>query len=168
MATEGSTLAMKNLRRALLCLALCTPTVALGQGGTNNTVTTSTCTAYGLTDSQLIQLEDTVGPGTILIGDRGSCTLQPPVPGCGTGTLSDPYDSVNPACSAAVVASFTAGTAFEVLAGTSNINVNTVSFIPTAAAQGSTPVPLGPWVPLGSGLGIVLLALLWSRRAGRA
>ncbi len=164
MATEGSAPAMKNLHRTLLCLALCLPTVALGQGGSNTTITNSTCTAYGLTDTPLVLLEETMGPGTILIGDRGSCTLQPPVPGCGTGTVSDPYDAENPACSGAVVASFTAGTPFEVLAGTNNINVNTVTFIPTAAAQRSTPVPLGPWVPLGSGLGIVLLALLWSHR----
>ncbi len=159
---------MTSLRRLLLCLAVCMPTVALGQTGSNTTTTNSTCTAYGVTDNLLLLLEETIGPTSILIGDRGSCTLQPPVPGCGTGTVSDPYDSANPACSAAVVASFTAGTSFEVLAGTVNLNINQVTFIPTAAAQGSTPVPLGPWVPLGSGLGIVLLALLWSRRAGRA
>ena len=159
---------MTSLRRLLLCLAVCLPTVALGQGSVNSTVTNSTCTAYGLTDTLLVQLEESIGPGTILVGDRGSCTLQPPAPGCGTGTLSDPYDAENPACSEPVLASFTAGTPFDVVAGTTNLNINQVTFIPTAAAQGSTPVPLGPWVPLGSGLGIVLLALLWSRRAGRA
>ena len=158
---------MTYLHRFLLCLLAVLPTVALGQGGTGTTITASSCTAYGLTDTPLILLEETIGPGTILVGDRGSCTLQPPVPGCGTGTVSDPYDSVNPACTAAVVASFTAGTSFEVLAGTNNINVNTVTFIPTAAAPSSTPVPLGPWVSLGSVLGILLLALLWSPRTRR-
>ena len=46
MATEGSALAMQNLRRTLVCLAVCMPTVALRQGGTNQTITTSSRDAF--------------------------------------------------------------------------------------------------------------------------
>ncbi len=37
---------MTSLRRLLLCLAVCMPTVALGQGGTNQTITTSSRDAF--------------------------------------------------------------------------------------------------------------------------
>lgn len=53
---------------------------------------TTLTTQIGVTDTQTITLEDTVGPGTIIIGDRDN-----------------------------------GGTAFVVLAGTNNLNVNTHS-----------------------------------------
>lgn len=84
---------------AWIALVLALP--AFGQA-TNNTFTTSTssnigyesppaCSPVGSTrDEQTITLEDTIGPGTIIIGDRDN-----------------------------------GGTAFEVLAGTNNVNINT-------------------------------------------
>ena len=159
---------MPKLHRALLlsCLALCWSSVALGQGS-NSTFTSSTCTAYGVNGALTALSKLAVGPDTILIGDRGSCTLQPPAPGCGTGTIADPYhaDCGNPMG----VATSTAGTPFEVVAGSTNIDtiIITLTPVPISPVQPSPPVPLGPWLPLGSGLGILLLALLRLRRVER-
>lgn len=167
MNNIGSTQAVKYLYRSVLCLTLCWSSVALGQPPSFDSFTNSSCTAYGVTGSLIIQAEVMFGPATILIGDRGSCTLQPPAAGCGTGTFADPYD---PDCGEPLgIASFTAGTSYAVIAGETNYNTNTVTLTPVAVTpvQTSTPVPLGPWVPLGSGLGLVLLTLLWSRGAGK-
>ncbi|MFZ1547469.1 MAG: hypothetical protein WAT12_10280, partial [Candidatus Nitrotoga sp.] len=105
----------------------------------NNTITTSTssstffesppvCNPVGSSRfEQAVTLEDTIGPGTIIIGDRDA-----------------------------------GGTAFQVLAGTQNLNVNThTTFFRCVAVQA---VPLGPWVPVGSGVGVLLAFLLMRRR----
>ena len=155
---------MSYLRRFVWCLAFLFPSVVLGQ---TNYTTLTFCTAYAKTDGEdLTVLEDYFGPATVQVGDRGYCTLQPPSSTCGSGTISDPYD---PACGNPLgIASYTEpGTPFDVEAGNNAINVVTISLVATPSAQGSTPVPLGPWVPLGSGLGIALLALLWWSRAGK-
>ena len=62
------------------------------------------------------------------------------------------------------------GTPFVVLAGTDNSNYHTHRQTAVAAVPAASPaaaVPFGPWVPIGSGLGVALLATLALRRRKR-
>ncbi len=165
--------AARPIARKLPGLVSLLPLLAFGQSIQNTTVSTSTSSQTGPINAQYVLLEDTIGPQTISIGSRTGCTLVPPPtlancnPTSGAGTTGDPYICSTPPPST-VVAGCNGGTTFIVLAGTVNVNVHTqtvsaVAAIPSAAQ----PVPLGPWVPIGSAIGVGLLALLRHRRAGR-
>ena len=62
------------------------------------------------------------------------------------------------------------GTPFAVLAGTDNSNYHThrqTAVAPVPVAGLAAGVPFGPWVPIGSGLGVALLATLALRQRKR-
>jgi hypothetical protein len=170
---ESRTGNRRNLRTAsraiivaLLWLAGALPLLVFG-ATTNTTLTTSTSSQTGPINAYYVFLEDTIGPGTIFIGARSGCTLVPPPsiancnPAGGSGTPGDPYQCSSPPL--VVLTGCSGGTQFQVLAGTANLNVHTQSVIAVAAAP-TQAVPLGPWVPVGSGVGVLLAALLWRRR----
>ena len=156
---------------ALAWAALALAPAAFGQGGTNNTVTSSFSTQSGAINAVLIFLEDTVGPNTILVGTRSGCTLVPPPtlancnPTGGSGTPGDPYACSGYPSPPTPLTGCSGGTPFEVLAGTANINAHTQTVI-AAATTAPQPVPLWPWVPLVSAAGVLLAAALRLRRRG--
>jgi hypothetical protein len=153
---------------ALAWVALALSPSAFGQGVTNTTITAAISAQSGAINAVFLWTEDTIGPGTILVGTFSGCTLVPPPtmancnPSGGSGTPGDPY-----VCSGypypPPLAGCSGGTPFEVLAGTNNINVRTHTVI-AAATTAAQPVPLGPWVPLGSAAGVLLVALRLRRR----
>ena len=163
----------RSIACALLGLVSLLPLLAFGQGTSNNTITTSTSSQTGPINALYVVSEDTIGPGTINIGSRSGCTLVPPptlancIPTSGTGTTVDPYVCSN--SPSRLVIGCSGGTSFIVLAGTTNLNVHTQTVSAVAATTGTAqPVPLGPWVPIGSAIGVGLLALRRHRRAARA
>ena len=159
-------------RLVVLCLVACMPAMVWAQVGTT-TFTASNSTGVGATNAIFTWQELTFGPDTIFIGDRGTCSIPlPPYPNCnltgGTGTVGDPY-SYNCSSPLPLTQCSQSGTSYAVQVADTNFNRNThrqtvaVVIEPGAA----TPVPLGPWVVIGSTLGIGLLVLLRSRRANR-
>ena len=149
--------------KLLLCLFFWLPPLAFAQSGTT-TSTTSSSVGTGTTNAVFLSANLEIGPWQILIGDRGTCSISgPPYPNCvpsrgGTGTPADPFGY---ACNDLPLNNCTAGTPFDVIAGSSNINIHThrqsaVAAVPVAGSTAA--VPFDPWVPIGSGLGIALLA----------
>ena len=118
------------------------------------TGTTSSTVVNSTTTSQTVQSELTIGPGTILIGDRGLCA-----------SVTAPPNSSVVGCSG--------GTSFTVLNGTSNVNTNantqadifqtvttTSTFLTSqtyelngtaAPAPPATPAPPSLWLTLTGG-----------------
>ncbi len=165
--------AARSIAHALLGLLGLLPLLAFGQGSSNSSVTTSTSSQTGPINAQYVVLEDTIGPQTIIIGSRTGCTLVPPPtlancnPTSGTGTPGDPYQCLY--LPTAVLVGCSGGTIYNVVAGTTNANAHVQTVSAVAATPGAAqPVPLGPWVPIGSAIGVGLLALLRQRRAARA
>jgi hypothetical protein len=144
--------------------------------GTNTTTTTvSTSVGAGSMNAVFVWTSATVGAiggTTIPIGNQGTCTIPPgPYPNAncslfgGTGAVADPFQFV---CSSPLTLSACSlpGTPFFVPAGGVDFDTHTHA----QAAAGALPaaVPLGPWVPVGSALAVMALALAWRRRASRA
>ena len=158
------------MNKLLFCLCFWVPALALGQSSTS---TTSRSVGTGSTNAIFASTSVTIGPGQIVIGDRGTCSISgPPYPACapsggGTGTPSDPFGY---ACNDLPLTNCTAGTPFVIPSGSNNINIHThrqtaVAQVPVGGTGAS--VPFEPWVPIGSGLGIALLAMLaLARRKG--
>ena len=157
------TVPFKN--KLLLCLFFCLPTLAFAQS-VFNTGTTSSSVGTGSTNAIFVSTSALIGPNQIMIGDRGTCSISgPPYPSCapsggGTGTSADPFGYT---CSDLPLNNCTAGTPFVVVAGGTNINIHThrqsaVAAVPVVSP--ATSVPFGPWVPIGCGLGIAMLAML--------
>ena len=125
-------------------------TAALAQGASNSTVTTSTssqtsfesptaCNPVGSSRSvQTITLEDSIGPATIIIGNRDNVIPTPPG-GCVDTQVLLPADTVSGRC-------------YRVIAGTTNVNVNihtqTFQCVAAVVAAAPVPVPLLPWPAL--------------------
>ena len=127
----------------LLCLCFCLPTLAFAQTSATSTSTVSNSVGTGTTNETIFISSLAIGPAQIGIGDRATCSTSGPVP-----TLSN--------CSLP-------GTPFVVVSGSTNINIHThrqsaVASVPVVGS--ATSVTFGPWVPIGSGLGIALLAML--------
>ena len=147
-----------------LCVTL--PPSASGQA-TNTTITTSSATQVGTTNSVYVWITETIGPGSITVGELSGCRLvgQPPFAGCnpegGSGTIADPFAF---SCSTPLaLTGCTGGTPFQVLAGTINVNAHTQIVI--AVATVSSAVPLGPWLPLASATAVLLAFALLRRRS---
>ena len=97
------------------------------------------CNPVGSSRSALtITMEDSVGPGTIIIDNRDNFIPAPPG-GCVDNQMSLPADTVSGRC-------------LNVLVGTSNINVNshtqTFQCVAAVVAAAPVPVPLLPWPAL--------------------
>ena len=160
------TVPFKN--KLLLCLFFSLPTLAFAQTGT-----TSRSVGTGTTNAIFASASLVIGPDQVLIGDRGTCSISgPPYPSCvpsggGTGTPTDPFGY---ACNDLPLNNCTAGTLFVVASGSYIVNIHThrqtaVAAVPVVGP--ATSVPFGPWVPIGSGLGIALLAtVVLLRRKG--
>ena len=155
----------KNKR--LLCLFFFLPTLAFAQTGT-----TSRSVGTGTTNAIFASTSLVIGPNQVMIGDRGTCSISgPPYPSCsggsGTGTPTDPFGYT---CNDLPLNNCTAGTPFVVAGGSFIVNIHThrqtaVAAVPVVGP--ATSVPFGSWVPIGSGLGIALLAtVVLLRRKG--
>lgn len=166
----------RRIISALIWLSGALALPAFGQG-TNSTVTTSESSQTGAINAIYVVLEDTVGPGTILTGTLSGCTLVPPPsaascgPTGGSGTPSDPYlcPSTPPGAPPGTSRVFAgcSGQTFTVIAGSTNLNVHTHTVTAVAPVVTAAAVPLSPWVPAGSAVGAVLLAMLLLRRSIR-
>ena len=134
------------------CLVLGLPLTGFAQGTNTVTATASTATAIGPTSAVGVFSTAFVGPQTILTGTLGLCTASCTIGAGGTCGVSRP-----------VLTSCAGGTPFPIVGG--GIDVDTLTLTQITARQ-ATPqaVPLGPWVPLGSALTMLLLAVLWQRR----
>ena len=157
---------------ALAWAALALAPAAFGQGGgSNSTVTNSTSTQIGAINARFVWLIESIGPTLIAINALEGCTLPgPPYDGCtlvsGSGTPTDQFEY---ACSDQTtqppppLTGCSGGTPFEVVAGTTNINIH-FHTIRAGATTAPRPVPLWPWVPLVSAAGVLLAAALRLRR----
>ncbi len=135
-------------------------------GGTNTSTTTPLSSRPVAINAIYVGIQQTIGPGSILVGTLVGCTLvgSPPFPGCsfvsGTGTAGDPFAF---SCSGPVPLAGCSGQSFTVLAGTNNFNIQTHT-VTAAAVVATQQVPLGPWVPVASAGAVLLAALLLRRR----
>ena len=158
---------MHRRLRLVVLTAVWLPLAAFAQGSATTTFSTSYATGFGSTNAIFHTTTSTIGPSTILIGERGTCSIPsgPPYPNCtlggGSGTTSDPFSyscTVAPPLTGCTLP----GQQFVVNVGT--INFDTAIFSQTAlVAQTPLPIPL-PWVPLGSAIAIMLLAVLRRQR----
>jgi hypothetical protein len=165
---------VRNLRRVVLWLVLLLPISAFAQ--TNQTVfSNTTSSSVGATNAVFTGVTTYVGPQTIFVGARGVCTLQPPpYPNCtltgGTGTAADPLLYNCPGAGSIPTSGCAAGTPFTLAGG--QVDIDLYQHTETAGAAGggavATPVPLDPWVPIGSALGVALLAIGWQLRGRRS
>ena len=163
---------MSRVNKLLLCLCFWLPVLVFGQSPTS-TSTTSRSVGTGTTNALFVSTSVAIGPGQIAIGDRGTCSISgPPYPSCvpsggGTGTPADPFGYT---CNDLPLTNCSLGTPFVVVSGSTNINIHTHGQTAVAAVPVAGPaagVPFGPWVPIGSGLGVALLATLALRRRKR-
>jgi hypothetical protein len=110
-------------------------------------------------------------PATVITGDLGSCTLQsPPYPACvlvaGIGTPADPF-FYNCSSALTVTDCTLPGLPIDLLPSQRDINTH----FPMQVAEAATltqPVPLAPWVPIGSALVMALVAFAAQPRARAA
>ena len=144
----------------LLCASAIGWAGAVWAQATNTSVTSSytrqtsyepppACNSVGSSRSvQTVTLEDTIGPGTIIIGNRDNVIPTPPG-GCIDTQALLPSDMVFGRC-------------FRVLSGTTNLNVNThtqtFQCVAAVVAAASVPVPLLLLGNLLAGLGAWQLA----------
>lgn len=141
--------------------------------GTNATiVTNSTSSSVGATNAVYYFVTTTIGPQTIFFNALGLCTLQgPPFANCtlgsGTGTAADPFSYSCSGDTGPPVTGCTSGTAFVLAPG--QVDINTDLHTETIGAVfAAAPIPLDPWVPIGSALGVALLAVAWQLRRRRS
>ncbi len=118
----------------------------------------------------LCSVSTRIGPQTIHINDLGLCTLaRPPYPTCdppsGTGTVADPFVYT---CSSIPISNCTSGTTFALADGQVDIDFHLHTETAGAVVSAAAPVPLNPWVPIGSALGVALLAVAWQLRRRRS
>ena len=159
---------MKRALRLPWALLLVLPLSAMADTGPNETTyTQSTSTsiwnanAYG----HYSRATANVGPQTMMVGDFGSCTLTLPYncnPSFGTGTQADPYFCTTPP----VLTNCGSGTPWVIYGAGVNYDTRTDYFVPAVAPAPMQPVPLSPWMPVGSALGAMLLVLWMRRRTG--
>ena len=156
---------VSRVHKLFLCQCFWLPVLAFGQPPTS-TSTTSRSVGTGTTNAIFASSSLAIGPGQIAIGDRGTCSISgPPYPSCvpsggGAGTPADPFGYT---CNDLPLTNCSLGTTFVVVAGSTNINIHThrQNAIPAVAVAGpAAAVPFSPSVPIGSGLGIALLATL--------
>lgn len=145
----------RTMLRLAACLVLGLPLTGLAQGGPGTNTVTATCTtatAIGPTSAVGAFTTEYVGPQTIQVGTRGLCTASCTIGTGGTCGASGP-----------LLTSCAGGTPFSIVAG--GIDFDTLTLTQIMAAQ-ATPqaIPLGPWVPLGSALAMILLATVWQLR----
>ena len=164
---------MRNYLRILLWLALLLPIPAFAQVTNGTVFSNSTSSSVGATNVYFDFVTTYVGPQTIFIGVRGNCTLQgPPFPNCtltgGTGTAASPYVYSCSANSGPPITGCASGTAFVVAGGQLDIDVDAHTETIAAAGPVAAPIPLDPWVPIGSALGVALLAVAWQLRRRRS
>ena len=160
---------MRIFCRVVLWWALLLPISAFAQG-TNQTIFTNTTSAsVGATNAIFGSVSTRIGPQTIHINDLGLCTLAPPpYPTCdppsGTGTVADPFVYT---CSSIPISNCTSGTTFALAEGQVDIDFHLHTETAGAVVSAAAPVPLNPWVPIGSALGVALLAVAWQLRRRR-
>lgn len=144
---------MHRCYRCLLWLALCLPVSTGAQTPTNTvTATNTTATALGPTSAVAVWTTAYIGPQTIQVGAFGLCTASCTIGTGGTCGASPP-----------VLTGCAGGTPWPIAAG--GVNYDTLVLTQIAVAQATPqPVPLGPWLPLGSALAVFLLAVLWRRQ----
>ena len=146
-ASPFATCAARGLVGLVLCGVTGLWSAAALAGSSTSTITLSTsshtsfesppaCGPVGSSRSvQAVTLEDTVGPGTIIIGNRDNVIPTPPG-GCLDTQVLLPADEFFGRC-------------YRVLAGSTNLNVNThTETFQCVAAAGPVPVPLLPWPAL--------------------
>jgi hypothetical protein len=139
---------------------------------TNATIVTNTSSSsLGATNAVFHVVTTRIGPATIFIGARGLCTFAtPPVPSCaptsGTGTVADPF--IYGCLYTVPITNCALDTPFVLAAG--QVDIDTYVHTQTVGAAGSVaaPIPLDPWVPIGSALGVALLAIGWQLRRRRS
>ena len=154
----------------VLFAMLLLPVAAVAQSNNQTVFSNSSSTSVGSANAVYVFVTTTVGPATIFINDRGLCTLEgPPFPSCtfsgGTGAPDSPFDY---SCtgSGPPIANCTSGTPFTLAGGQVDIDVDTHT-VTTGAVPAAASVPLNPWVPIGSALGVALLAVGWQLRRRR-
>lgn len=162
---------MRNYLRILLCLALWLPVAAFAQTTNTTNYSNSSSSSVGATNAVYDFVTTTVGPATAFIDDRGVCTLQgPPFPNCtlggGTGTAADPFQYACSGNTGPPITGCTSGTAFVLAGGQIDIDLDTHTET-IGSASVAAPIPLDPWVPIGSALGVALLAMAWQLRRRR-
>jgi uncharacterized protein (TIGR03382 family) len=161
---------VRNFLSSVLWFAFSLPFATFAQ---NNTfVTSSTSSSAGAANAVYSFITDTVGPQTLFINARGLCTLQgPPFPTCtlsgGTGTAATPFLYSCSGNTGPPISGCTSGTAFVLTPGQIDTNLDTHTETIGAAIPVGTPIPLDPWVPIGSALGVALLAIGWQLRRRR-
>ncbi len=165
---------MRRGVRVLAWFSLLLPVVAFAQGSNNQTVfSNSTSSSVGATNASYIFVSTIVGPKTIFINDRGLCTLQgPPFPNCtltgGSGAAVDPFQYSCPGNTGPPITACSSGTSFVLAGGQVDVDVDTHTVTAGATVPAVAPVPLNPWVPIGSALGVALLAIAWQLRRRRS
>ena len=159
---------MRNRVLVPLWVALLLPVVALAQSINQTVISNSTSSSVGSANAVYAFVTTTVGPATIFIDARGLCTLEgPPFAGCtftgGTGAPATPFDYT---CTGGgpPVSNCTSGTPFVLAGGQVDVDLDTHTVTAGATVPAVAPVPLNPWVPIGSALGVALLAVAWQLR----
>ena len=112
-----------------------------------------------------------IGPQTIRVGEQTGCTATVPLPpvGCtvggGTGTLGNPFQY---SCQVPLTGC-TGGGLLSIVAGGEDIDTFIFSVAPPPAPPlaSAQPVPLSPWIPLGSAFFVLLLGLFFRHRVAR-
>ena len=132
---------------------------------TGNTFTYSFSSQQGALNARYLWISEAIGPMSIVIGSLSGCTLvgSPPFAGCnphgGSGTVDDPFVF---GCSAPLpLAGCTGGVPYTVFAEFVNLDIRTHTVV--AAGAATAAVPIGPWVPIGSAVGVLLASLLIRR-----
>ena len=160
---------MNRMKNLFLCLFCLLPSLAIGQASTS---TSSSSVGTGASYASFAWTSLAIGPSQLVTGDRGTCTIPAaPYPTCtppnGSGTQADPFGYTCSSAGLPLSGCTLSGTTFVVPAGSTNINIHVhrqtaAAVVPVAGSSAS--VPFGPWVPIGSGLGIALLALVLRRK----
>ena len=161
---------MRNFCRVVLWWALLLPVSAIAQSSNQTIFTNTTSASVGATNALFYSVSTRIGPQTIHINDLGLCTLAPPPyttcdPPSGTGTVADPFVRT---CSSIPVSNCTSGTTFALASGQVDIDFHLHTETAGPVASVATPVPLNPWVPIASAIGVALLAIGWQLRRRRS
>jgi uncharacterized protein (TIGR03382 family) len=163
---------VRNYLRILLWFAFSLPCATFAQSNNVTNFSNSTSSSVGATNAVSAFATTTVGPQTIFINARGLCTLQgPPFPTCtltgGTGTATTPFLYACTGNTGPPITGCSSGTPFILAGGQIDIDLDTHTETIGAAIPVGAPIPLDPWVPIGSALGVALLAIGWQLRRRR-